>query len=570
MPTLRMPTTARAGAALAVFFVAFAACLLSGWPNRRTVEVVSALSLPALALVFVPLAAMVAASARGRSRIAWVSMTVALASWACAESIWAHDGLIHQKTTFPSWAEAFYLLYVPAMMAALLLLPSARSWRGQSRMVLDGFILTGSFFLISWLAVLRSVWQQGGNGGLEFAVSLGYPGGDFLVLALAFLVLLRAATGLRLTLILLVAALACNAVADSVWVYMANSTGYTLGSLPDGFSAASGSLIIVALVAAYHAESGAAEPHTSTGGLALWLPLVPLIVAGVFVAAAQQNVVLEPPVVIGVVLLIAATLVRQVLEAAETVRREQQIRLLADQLATQLDSAAKYVASILPGELTGPVEVSSRYLPSGAVGGDSFGYTWLDTDRDEADHLIVYLIDVSGHGVEPALLSVSVHNLLRSGSLPDATLLEPDRVLGELNDRFSMDSHADHYFTMWYGVYQLSTGLLRYASAGHPPALALTDDTGAVIATPLGGGSIPVGMFDDSEFTVEHYRVPPGTRILLYSDGVLGDPPQMAEFVSLTTELAASSSYSLDSLAGRLPVAPGDDDCSLVQLAFSR
>jgi sigma-B regulation protein RsbU (phosphoserine phosphatase) len=185
-----------------------------------------------------------------------------------------------------------------------------------------------------------------------------------------------------------------------------------------------------------------------------------------------------------------------------------------------------------------------------------------------------YLIDVSGHGVEPALLSVSVHNLLRSGSLPDATLLEPDQVLAELNDLFSMDSHADHYFTMWFGVYQLSTGELRYASAGHPPALAFVREGDTVSATPLGGGSIPVGMFDDSVFTVESYRVPPGTRILLYSDGVLGDPPQMAEFVALCTELAAEPSSSLDDILSSLPLTTEDqgeeDDRSLVQLTFSR
>ena len=491
--------------------------------------------------------------------------------------IWAYDGLVHGRTPFPSWADAVYVFYVPAMAAALLLLPSARSWWGQSRMVLDGFILTGSFFLISWLAVLRAAWQRGGTSGLDFAVSLGYPAGDFLVLTLGFLVLLRAAPGLRLTLMLLVAALAFDAVADSVWAYLKNSTGYELGSLPDLFTAASGLLIIVALVAAYHAESSTAEVSTSASRLTLWLPLLPLAVAAVFVVPAPREVALEPPVVISVVLLIAATLIREVMEASEAVRREQEIRLLANRQARDLNSAARYVASILPGELTGPVQVSSRYLPSGVVGGDSFGYSWIDADDaagGESDHLMFYLIDVSGHGVEPALLSVSVHNLLRSGSLPDATLLEPDQVLAELNDLFSMDSHADHYFTMWFGVYHLSPGELRYASAGHPPALAFVREGDTVSATPLGGGSIPVGMFDDSVFTVESYRVPPGTRILLYSDGVLGDPPQMAEFVALCTELAAEPSSSLDDILSSLPLTTEDqgeeDDRSLVQLTFSR
>lgn len=107
--------------------------------------------------------------------------------------------------------------------------------------------------------------------------------------------------------------------------------------------------------------------------------------------------------------------------------REARNRLLTEQLQAtsvrlkaELRSAAAYVSSILPGELDGPVGVSSRYLPSQELAGDSFDYRWLDDD-----HLIAYLIDVSGHGIGPALLSVSVHNLLRSGSLPLATLLAP-------------------------------------------------------------------------------------------------------------------------------------------------
>lgn len=111
--------------------------------------------------------------------------------------------------------------------------------------------------------------------------------------------------------------------------------------------------------------------------------------------------------------------------------RDEQNRLLAervraqtDRLAAELRSAAVYVSSILPGDLEGRVQVSASYLPSQELAGDVFDYRWLDDD-----HLIVYLIDVSGHGIGPALLSVSVHNMLRSGSLRSATLLSPDTVL---------------------------------------------------------------------------------------------------------------------------------------------
>ncbi len=566
-PNLRIPTTVHTGKTAAVFFAAFSACLLTDWPNRTSVEFLSALCFPVLGLIFVTLSVLLTRSTQGRSRTAWMAMTIGLTGWALAEWGWAYFALVVGRTPIPSWPDAVYAFFVPGVAAALLLFPSARSWRDQSRVVLDGLILTGSFVLISWLAVLRGIWQARRTTGLEFLISLGYPAGDFLLLTLGFLVFLRVATGLRATLGLLIGAFVCVTLADSVWVYLKSSAGYTLGSLPDYLNVGAALLVIVALVAAYHAESNTGAVAPSPSRLALWLPLLPLAVAGLFVASGHRDAVMEPPVIIGVTALIVATLIRQVLEAAEAVRREERIRTLADRLTSDLDSAARYVASILPGELTGPVTVSSRYLPSRTLGGDSFGYTWIDDD-----HLIVYLIDVSGHGLEPALLSVSVHNLLRSNSLPAPVLLAPDRVLAELNERFSMDDHGGHYFTMWYGTYRLSTGQLRYAGAGHPPALALTQEGGTVIATPLEGRSMPVGMFDKTVFTVESYQVPAGTRILVYSDGVLGDPPQLDEFVALCTDSAATM-QSLDALVDSLPfVGEGpveEDDRSLVQLTFS-
>lgn len=562
-----MPTTAQAGAAAAAFFVAFTVFLLAGWPNDHTVEVISALVFPLLGLLYVPLAVRAAISAGGRLRAAWLMLAIGLATWALGDTLSGYYAVILGREPFPSWADAAYLAYIPLVVTALVLFPSARSWRDQGRMVLDGLILAGSTFVIAWLAVMRTAWHSGGTSGSAFAISLAYPAGDVLIVTVSVLVLLRVPSGLRFPLIMLLAGLVSAAVADSVWAYLWNSAGHTVGHLPNILYAASMLLIIVALVAAQHAEPGPAAVARPPGLFGLWLPLLPLAAAAVFMARTPPKVVIETPVAATGILIVMATLSRQLLEAAESVRREHRIRVLADRLASDLDSAANYVASILPGDLTGPVQVSSRYLPARAVGGDSFGYAWVDED-----HLVVYLIDVSGHGAEPALLSVSVHNLLRSGALPTPTLLEPDRVLAELNERFSMESHHGHYFTMWYGIYRLSTGQLRYASAGHPPALALTTTGETVSTTALTGGSMPVGMFDDAEFAVETYAVPAGARILLYSDGVLGDPPQMAEFTALCEEFAAGPSNSLDALTPRLPVAENcqgeSDDCSLVQLAF--
>jgi sigma-B regulation protein RsbU (phosphoserine phosphatase) len=98
-------------------------------------------------------------------------------------------------------------------------------------------------------------------------------------------------------------------------------------------------------------------------------------------------------------------------------RNEAYEALLASQqaLASELALAANYVISLLPKPITdGPVQTDWRYFPSTQLGGDCFGYHWID-----ADHFAMYLLDVCGHGVGAALLSVSALNVLRAQATLD-------------------------------------------------------------------------------------------------------------------------------------------------------
>ena len=242
-------------------------------------------------------------------------------------------------------------------------------------------------------------------------------------------------------------------------------------------------------------------------------------------------------------------------------------------LLAELNSAARYVASILPGDLDGPARVCSRYVPSQQLGGDSYDYRWIDDD-----HLIVYLVDVSGHGVEAAMVSVSVHNLLRADTLPRETLLNPDIALRELNRLFQMDQHGGNYFTAWYGVYQASTRTLRYSSAGHPPALVFSGRRPGDVLAELSTPAVPVGIFDDTEFETRTYTVPPDTTLLLYSDGAFefqlrdGRWCSLADFLEVCERTVDHTDWSLDSLLSELKAISQsglfDDDCTLVRVCI--
>ncbi|MBU1247716.1 MAG: SpoIIE family protein phosphatase, partial [Proteobacteria bacterium] len=103
-----------------------------------------------------------------------------------------------------------------------------------------------------------------------------------------------------------------------------------------------------------------------------------------------------------------------------------------DTLSNELDRAAEYVKRLIPEPLQqDELSVDWRFIPSVALGGDAFGYHWLDHD-----HFAIYLTDVSGHGVGAALLSVSITNVLRVHALPGVDFRAPTQVLQTLNATF--------------------------------------------------------------------------------------------------------------------------------------
>ncbi len=187
------------------------------------------------------------------------------------------------------------------------------------------------------------------------------------------------------------------------------------------------------------------------------------------------------------------------------------------QLADEVAQAAKYVCSLLPEPLRdGPVRVDWRFVPSTQLGGDSFGYHWID-----GDHFAVYLLDVSGHGVGASLLSVSALNVLRSQSLRDTDFRNPAQVLERLNATFKMEQQDNRYFTIWYGVYSKSARRLTYASGGHPPALLLAGpDPSAVELRCLESPGPPIGWDVDLPFESAVLDLDACARILVFSDGV--------------------------------------------------
>lgn len=194
--------------------------------------------------------------------------------------------------------------------------------------------------------------------------------------------------------------------------------------------------------------------------------------------------------------------------------REEAELAQSEELDRDLSRASHYVQALLPQPLrSGPVRVEWYFQPSARVGGDGFGYHALDEH-----HLVLYLVDVSGHGVGAAMHVVSVLNTLRQQNLPDTQFANPSQVLARLNAMFQMDSHAGMFFTIWYGVLDQRTGTLRYACGGHHPAYVWTP--GAAALQPLHTRNLVIGAMPDVAFSAGQAVLSRGQRLYLFSDGV--------------------------------------------------
>ncbi|OLP18464.1 regulator [Leptolyngbya sp. 'hensonii'] len=253
----------------------------------------------------------------------------------------------------------------------------------------------------------------------------------------------------------------------------------------------------------------------------------------------------------------------------------QDLQLQKQVLEAEFTEASEYVRSLLPSSLTGSVTIDPRFIPSRQLGGDCFDYDWLDPD-----YLAIYLLDVSGHGLGAALPSVSVLNMLRSQSLPDANLYQPNHVLMALNEAFQMTDQNERYFTIWYGVYNRLQQQLVYSSAGHAPGILINRSVdGTVTAKQLRTPGMPIGMFPDSKFSNAYCRIEPGSKLYIFSDGIFdllqpdGNLWGLHDLINLLVSCAERGNTNLDSILEQIqnlaPKKAFDDDACLLEITFS-
>jgi sigma-B regulation protein RsbU (phosphoserine phosphatase) len=192
-------------------------------------------------------------------------------------------------------------------------------------------------------------------------------------------------------------------------------------------------------------------------------------------------------------------------------------------LQEDLTCAAQFMVSTfpVPGILTPGVQVAWRYAPSLALGGDLFNAFPV------GDHLVaMYILDMSGHGVGGALRAISFSTILQTeirNSFGATSFIglswdrhDPTWILTRL-DRLLPRGNDGEHCTIWLGVWDRRTGVLRYGAAGHPgPVLLKADGTVEVLGMP----NLPLGYGTEYQGTHALSTFAGGDRLMLYSDGL--------------------------------------------------
>ena len=193
-------------------------------------------------------------------------------------------------------------------------------------------------------------------------------------------------------------------------------------------------------------------------------------------------------------------------------------------MSHDLNAASRIQKTFLPGispHVPG-LKFAWGYQPCDELGGDGLNIVTFDDGK-----VGLYILDVSGHGVSAALLSVSMCRRLSPPPDPSSILSRraasgryeitpPAEVADRLDRLYPFGTATEQYATAMYGILDVPTGDWHYVSAGHPGPLLVPAAGPAVM---LRSPGFPIGLAEEP-YAERSIRLAPGDRLYLYSDGL--------------------------------------------------
>lgn len=232
---------------------------------------------------------------------------------------------------------------------------------------------------------------------------------------------------------------------------------------------------------------------------------------------------------------------------SEFVRKTQ---LEADQIAAEQIQRTLHPQKVeeLPG-----YRVETFYKPLRGVGGDYFDVIELSNGRT-----LFALADVSGKGMPAALLAANIQALVRSIS---NIVSDPQALAEQVNSHLCRYTPPERFATAVFALLSLETGELTYVNAGqNPPILSSRDRTSLLEST-----GMPLGLVLEAVFQSQTVIIPPGGKLLLFTDGltdgISGETPE-----ERVCEAIAHPGPTISNLQALLSPKFNDDDITMLLL----
>lgn len=391
--------------------------------------------------VFALVCAGIAAVAnRGRARAAWVSVGVGAAAWIAAiGGSDLHSPLGVVSTTVVSVVDAGFVVFPIATCVALLLLPVGPVGPSTMRLVSDGLVVSGSLFLIVWIVALRGVFDASRVDPVVLGIRLAYPILDLVAITVGVLVVIRAKGTARMSVALLTVGIVLMSISNDVLYHLVANSGHHRGDLLDlGWAT---SLVVVGMAALAGCRPQRARPLPVHD--ILWLPYVPLTIAGAVVVAdlakPASAVVLSVSVVLVVTLLFRQLLVMGSHQRLFAAVAEQALRDPLTGLANRslFNDRLEHAVELHRRELFGVLAVVTLDLDDFKLVNDGLGHAAGDA----------LLVDVAGRIVAAVR---SGDTVARLGGDEFAILIEKgreapevvaQRVVDAFDEPFVVDGH---------------------------------------------------------------------------------------------------------------------------------
>ena len=178
-------------------------------------------------------------------------------------------------------------------------------------------------------------------------------------------------------------------------------------------------------------------------------------------------------------------------------------------MENELDIARKIQMAMLPSTFPerSDVEVYASMTPAKEVGGDLYDFFLRD------GKFLFCIGDVTGKGVPAAMVMTVSKILFRAYASKEDN---PETIVRQMNEMISDNNDVDIFVTFFVGVLDLSSGYLRYCSAGHEPPILMGADASVLPFTP----ALPLGCFADSPYQSHEYLIEPDTTLFLFTDGL--------------------------------------------------